>query len=483
LLPGDGSEARKLTKYKKQLGIRLDFGMFIRMVMKRLCAAITFLLMVSSVVAEDNKALAPTPPMGWNSWDSYGLTINEAQFRANMVVLAAQLKEFGWQYVVIDEGWYLQNPENASMPEALRYTVNLRGQYEPATNRFPSSANGGGFKPLSDAVHDNGLKFGIHIIRGIPKKTVLANTRIGRTKFRAGLAADTTDVCPWNPDNFGVKANAAGQAWYDALMKQYASWGVDYLKVDCIASHPYKGAEIRMIHKAIERSGRPMVLSLSPGPTAITNVAEVAKNAQLWRISNDVWDHWDTEKDKEWSQSVKGQFPVIASWASYAGPGSWPDADMLPMGQLRPVPGDGKPRASRLTEDEQRTMITLWAIARSPLFIGGNLTQMDDAMKSLLSNPAVIEMDQHSVGSGKTEQTEDMVVWTSKSSPSGKDYLAVFNLGDAPLHIDRTIAQFGYVERAQYKVRDLWQRRELGVLNSIQVDLPAHGSVVYSLHQ
>jgi alpha-galactosidase len=458
--------------------------MFICMRIKRLCAALTLGLIVVSGGAEDSKTLAPTPPMGWNSWDSYGLTVTEAQFRANMTVLAAQLKEFGWQYVVVDEGWYLQNPENASMPEALRYTVNLRGQYEPAPNRFPSSANGGGFKPLSDAAHDEGLKFGIHIIRGIPKKTVLANTLIGRTKYRASFAADTTDVCPWNPDNFGVKANAAGQAWYDALMKQYAAWGVDYVKVDCIASHPYKGAEIRMIHKAIERSGRPMVLSLSPGPTSLENVVEVAKNAQLWRISNDVWDHWDTEKGKEWSQSVKGQFPVIASWSRFVEPGSWPDADMLPVGELGPVPGEGKPRASRLTADEQRTMITLWAIARSPLFIGGNLTQMDDAMKSQLTNSAVIEMDQHSVESGQAEQNGDMVVWTSKSSAGiPKKYLAVFNLGDAPLHIDRAYAEYGFVDRAQYKVRDLWQRKELGLQSALTVDLPPHGSIVLSLSE
>ena len=152
--------------------------MFVRMGMKRLCAAAVLLLAVLRMGAQD-KVLAPTPPMGWNSWDSYGLTVNEAQFRANMVVMAAQLKEFGWQYVVVDEGWYLENPEIASMPETLRYTINSQGQYEPAANRFPTSEFGGGFKPLSDAVHENGLKFGIHIIRGIPKKTVLANTRIG----------------------------------------------------------------------------------------------------------------------------------------------------------------------------------------------------------------------------------------------------------------------------------------------------------------
>lgn len=454
--------------------------MFIRMG-KHLCAAAIMLFAVARMGAEDK--LAPTPPMGWNSWDSYGLTVNETQFRANMVVMAAQLKEFGWQYVVVDEGWYLENPELASMPEKLRYTVNARGQYEPAVNRFPSAKSGTGFKPLSDAVHENGLKFGIHIIRGIPKQTVLANLRIGKTKYRAGLAADTTDKCPWNPDNFGVKANAAGQAWYDALMKQYAGWGVDYIKVDCIASHPYKGAEIAMIHKAIGRSGRAMVLSLSPGPTSLENAEEVGKNAQLWRISDDVWDYWEKPAGKTWPQSVKDQFSVIASWAKYARPGNWPDADMLPIGQLRPTPGWGTARASRLTADEERTMITLWVMARSPLFLGGNLTQMDETLKSLLTNPGVIDVDQHSVAAHQLEQDGDVVAWVAVSENRDKNYLALFNLGDTPVHVDRTFAEYGFIDRAEYKVRDLWMRRELGAVNAVTEELPPHGSVMLSLHQ
>jgi alpha-galactosidase len=455
--------------------------MFFRMGMKRRCAAAVLLFGVLPVIAEDK--LAPTPPMGWNSWDSYGLAVNESEFRANMVVMAAQLKEFGWQYVVVDEGWYLQNPEIASMPEKLRYTVNARGQYEPAVNRFPSAAEGVGFKPLSDTVHENGLKFGIHIIRGIPKQTVLENTRIGRTQYRASVAADTEDTCPWNPDNFGVKANAAGQAWYDALMKQYAGWGVDYIKVDCIASHPYKGAEIRMIHKAIVRSGRAMVLSLSPGPTALEDADEVGKNAQVWRISDDVWDYWEKPTGKAFPQSVKGQFPVIASWAKYAKAGNWPDADMLPIGQLRPTPGEGRPRASRLTEDEQKTMIGLWAMARSPLFLGGNLTQMDDDLKWLLTNPGVMEVDQHSTDGHLLGRDGDVVAWVAKASDGTKDYLALFNVGDAPVNVNKTLAEYGFVDRAQYNVRDLWMRKELGPLNAVTVELPAHGCLMLSLHE
>src|SRR5580698_3678035 len=450
--------------------------MFIRMGMKRLSAAIVMLLAASLMRGEDK--LAPTPPMGWNSWDSYGLTINEMQFRANMVVMAAQLKEFGWQYVVVDEGWYLENPELASMPEKLRYTVNARGQYEPAVNRFPSARPGGGFKPLSDAVHENGLKFGVHIIRGIPKQTVLANLRIGRTSYRTSAAADTSDKCPWNPDNFGVKANAAGQAWYDALMKQYADWGVDFIKVDCIASHPYKAAEIRMIHRAIVRSGRPMVLSLSPGPTAVANAEEVAANAQMWRISQDLWDHW--RKGKEWSQSVRGQFPLLAIWAKYAKPGNWPDADMLPIGELGPTPGEGAPRTTRLTEDEQRTMMTLWAVSRSPLMLGANLTRMDGFTKSLLINPGVIALDQHSVENHFVGQDGNIVSWTAKSADTPSSYIALFNLGETQVRVEKPF-HFYELPNDSYKVRDVWVRKETGEHPGVSVELPAHGSILFEL--
>ncbi|MEP6898731.1 MAG: glycoside hydrolase family 27 protein, partial [Rhodanobacter sp.] len=353
-------------------------------------------LAVGMPATAQQKMLAPTPPMGWNSWDSYGLTINESEFRANVDALTKRLKPAGYQYAVVDEGWYLANPQEASKAETLQYRIDANGRYEPALDRFATAKGTAGFKPVADYVHTQGLKFGIHIIRGITRKAVAGNMPIADSVFHAVDAADTTDTCPWNSDNVGVKDNAAGQAWYDALMQQYASWGVDYIKVDCIASHPYKGDEIRMIHRAIVKTGRPMVLSLSPGPAPLTEAVELGQNAQLWRISNDVWDHW--EKNKEWSQNVKDQFAVIASWAKDAKPGNWPDADMLPLGRLGPVPGDGKPRATRLTRDEQRSMVTLWSIARSPLFFGGNLTELDHWTQALLTNPSVVAMDQRGQG-------------------------------------------------------------------------------------
>lgn len=440
--------------------------------------SLTLLTLVVLPLAAQQSTLASTPPMGWNSWDSYGLTITEAEFRANVEVLANQLKPAGWRYAVIDEGWYLQNP--SAKPETFIYTLNEQGQYAPALNRFPSAAHGTGLKPVADAVHAKGLLFGIHIIRGIPKLAVTANSSLAGGGFHAVDAADTSDTCSWNADNYGVRDNAAGQVWYDGLIRQYASWGVDYLKVDCIASHPYKADEIRMIHQAILKSGRAIVLSLSPGPTAIANAAEVGQNAQLWRISDDVWDFWDRASGgKEFPKPLKLQFATIASWAKYAKAGNWPDADMLPLGELQPTPGFEGPRTSRLTPTEQRTMVTLWSISRSPLFMGGNLTLMDSSTAALLTNAEVISVDQQGAGQQQASQDGDVIGWTSHGS-DGREYLALFNLGDATAAVATSFDHYGLAGKS-YRVRDLWNAKDLGAATTVKESLPAHASVLLEL--
>jgi len=312
----------------------------------RLFLVCAFLPLLSCLVARaGDAALAPAPPMGWNSWDAYGETITEAQVRANADWMAKHLKPFGWQYVVIDEGWYRVNPD--SDPKDARLKLSDDGRFVPVVLRFPSAAGDAGFKPLADYVHSLGLKFGLHIVRGIPREAVARNLPIAGSPYHAADAADTSDACPWNAYNYGVKASDAGQAYYDSIAKLYASWGVDFIKADCIADHPYKPDEIRMLANAIEKSGRPMVLSLSPGPTALDHADEVAKYAEMWRVCDDFWDHWGKWEKHEYSQSLYAQFATLAKWTPHVAPGSWPDADMLPLGYLGPHPGDLGGRLNR----------------------------------------------------------------------------------------------------------------------------------------
>ncbi len=420
--------------------------------LRRLFALVTAMLSAFSASAQ---SAAPTPPMGWNSWDAYGLTITEAQFRANAKVLHDKLLPFGWRYAVIDEGWFLENPQDRPHPDKLIYEIDPYGRYVPVPARFPSAGKSRtvsgyagpapklpatiqetSFKPLADWVHAQGLLFGIHIVRGIPRASVERNLPIAGSSFHAQDAADTSDACGWDPTNWGVKDNAAGQAWYDALIQQYANWGVDLLKVDCIADHPYKVSEIRQIRRAIDKSGRKIVLSLSPGPTNPSHAAEVASLANMWRISNDFWDLWSGGNFADgFPQSLKGQFDHLAAWSQFDfKPGQWPDADMLPFGELRPSPGWGEPRHTRLTADEQKTVMTLWSITQSPLILGANLTMLDDATLKLLTNREVLAIDQNAVVRGhpvKGFETGDLRVWQAEAqSVHGRmvNALALFNL-------------------------------------------------------
>ena len=416
--------------------------------------------------------------MGWNSWDSYGRTLTEAQFKANADWMAKHLKHLGWQYVVIDEGWYIPNPDRD--PKDYKFLLSDDGRFLPAPARFPSAANNAGFKPLADYIHSLGLRFGIHILRGIPREAVGKNLPITDSLYHAQDAADPSDTCPWNAYNYGVKNSEAGQAYYDSIMKLYASWHVDFIKVDCIADHPYKPDEIRMLANAIKKTGRPMVLSLSPGPTALDNAAEVSKYAEMWRICDDFWDHWGPWEKHEWSQSLYQQFATAAKWAPHVAPGNWPDADMLPLGHLGPHPGDGEVRETRFTKDEQRTMMTLWSIFRSPLIMGGDLHSSDEWTMSLLTNPEVIAVDQHSRDNRAVLTTDKTAVWLAQPEHGTGNYLAVFNLGDSEQTIHYEWKDLG-LKDASYKVRDLWERKNAGPARSLTVTLRPHASVLYQL--
>jgi hypothetical protein len=464
------------------------------------CIALAGLLSIAAA----QQPIAATPPMGWNSWDAYGLTITEPQFRANVAVLRDQLLPFGWNYAVIDEGWFFENPTDRPTPDKLRYALDPYGRYVPVPARFPSAVVSGTPAPLespADAthklpatieatsfaalgtwVHAQGLKFGIHIVRGIPRAAVERNLPIQASDFHAQDAADQTDACPWDPTNWGVRNNPAGQAWYDSLLRQYASWGVDLLKVDCIADHPFKLDEIEMIHRAIEKTGRPIVLSLSPGPTALAHAPDVTRLANMWRIADDEWDLWAAPPAHPFPQGVKDQFPRLAAWAPYANPGNWPDADMLPLGQLGPEPGWGKARATHLTPDEQRTELTLWSITRSPLILGANLTQLDAPTLALLTNRDLLAIDQTSTHSAELLRDGDLIAWQA-DLPGNHIALALFNTGDAPLTLNRTFAELNYALAAHpWQVRDVWANKDLGPQRSIATDLRPHATLLLLLH-
>jgi len=426
----------------------------------------------------DFRSWAPAPPMGWNSWDCYGPTVTEKEVKANADYMAAHLRESGWQYVVVDIRWYVENTSAHGYNQtAPRYVMDDYGRLLPAANRFPSARDGAGFKPLADYVHSLGLKFGIHVMRGVPVEAVNRHTPIPGSETAASDIYTPEDQCRWLHDMYTVVAGRDGaQSYYNSLFNLYASWGVDYVKVDDL-SRPYHAAEIAMIRNAIDQCGRPIVLSMSPGPTPIEKAAHAGQHANLWRISNDFWDRWD---------DVLAQFDRCRRWAPYGGPGHWPDADMLPLGRIGIRAERGDPRMTRLTHNEQITLMTLWSIFRSPLMFGGNLPDNDAFTVSLLTNKEVLFVNQHSTGNRELARSRGHVAWVADIPDGSGKYVALFNINDPSANAGATepgtvsFRDIGLPDRCA--VRDLWANKDLGTFSRrYTTGIPFHGAGLYKI--
>jgi alpha-galactosidase len=418
--------------------------------------------------------LAPTPPMGWNSWDSFGPSVKESEVKANADLMAAKLASHGWQYIVVDIEWYQPDAKAHGYIPGGRVTMDSFGRFVPSDNRFPSAANGEGFKPLADYVHSKGLKFGIHIMRGIPREAVEKNLPIEGTEFHAADIADKINVCKWDgmEDTYGVDMNKKGaQAYYNSIARLYAKWGVDYVKADDM-SRPYHGPEIHALSIALKKTGRPIVLSLSPGPAPVAEYENLKANAQLWRISNDFWDRW---------QDVRKQFDLTAMWQGKVHPGGWPDADMLPLGHIGIRAERGGDRASLLTHDEQITLMSLWSIFRSPLMFGGDLPTSDAFTIGLLTNQEVLDIDQKSSNGREAYRKLGVIAWTADTPDKGSKYVAVFNTGDSTKDVDLPWAALG-LHPGKAQIRDVWEGKTLGAKERIQIPLRAHASILYKIN-
>jgi alpha-galactosidase len=426
-------------------------------------------------------AFAPTPPMGWNSYDAFGDSVTEDEVLANAVYVKDKLLPHGWNYIVIDFRWYDPEPTGDDRVLNQRRTgaklaADDFGRMVPAENRFPSSAGGKGFKPLADKLHQMGLKFGFHYMRGIPRQSVNAKTPIEGSEFTAADAGDPRNTCGWCPDMYGVRDTAAGQAWYDAMFKLYASWGLDFIKVDDF-SNPYRQSEVEMVRRAIDKCGRAIVLSTSAGPTPVRNADHVKTHANMWRISGDFWDTW---------AKLNAQFDLMNGWRDVAGPGRFPDADMLPLGHIciRSKAG-GNDRASRYTRDEQTTLMSFWCLAPSPLMLGGNLPDNTDWDLALITNDEVLAIDQdplarpaarvsqQSAPAGRTE------VWI-RDLNNGSRAAGLFNRGDAPAEV--TLNWEDARLSGKWTARDLWQHKDLGESDAkLALPVPPHGAVLLKL--
>ncbi len=410
--------------------------------------------------------IASTPPMGWNSWDCYAATVNEEQLLGNAEYMAKHLKRFGWEYVVCDIQW--SDPKagtgSGEYIPFTRLTLDAYGRQLPAENRFPSAAGGRGFGPIADKIHALGLKFGVHLMRGIPRQAAHGRLPILGTDATADQAANPFSISKWNADMYGVLGNPAGQAYYDSVFALLAEWGVDFVKVDDICNtnmyphDPYSAKrEIEMTAQAIRGCGRPMALSLSPGPALTEQSWHLRRYASMWRMTDDFWDAWRLLKD---------MFRRCEVWEGIGGPGGWPDCDMLPLGKLRI--GFHNPGWTRFTREEQRTMLTLWCVFRSPLMMGGEMRDNDAWTLSLLTNAGVLRVLNHTSGGRQLFLSENEAAWASRDE-DGSEYLALFNLSD-----DEREVRAGSFDKTALQYEELWGRNGL-LTGPSGAKLPAHG--------
>ncbi len=414
-----------------------------------------------------NAVRAPTPPMGWNSWNSFATTLTEAQALETAHIMAEKLLPFGYDVFTVDIQWYEPDAAGYTYRQGADLAIDANGRLLPAPNRFPSSAGGRGFEPLADKIHGLGLKFGVHLMRGIPRIAYERDLPVLGTRYTARDIANPNSICTWNTDMFGVDMSKPGaQDYYNSVFRLFAEWGVDFVKMDDM-SRPYgiNWAEIEAAQAAIGASGRAMILSLSPGETDIKWGPHAQKYAQMWRISDDFWDEW---------RLLKEQFARLAAWNGYRRPGAWPDADMLPLGLL--AMGS---RKTKFTPHEQETLMTLWAIARSPLIMGGDLRALDAPTLRLLTNREVIEVNQNSRGNCQVSSDGERVVWTAETADGKGRYLALFNIGDHPLVVEQELKAIDAPRKA--RALNLWTGRVGDADTKIALELREHQSAFFKL--
>lgn len=433
---------------------------------------------------------AKNPPMGWNSYDYYDTTVTEKDVKANADYMAEHLLEYGYEYIVVDIQWYAYNA--GTQREKYQYIpfgkmeMDEFGRLMPCLDRFPSAAGGRGFKPLADYVHEKGLKFGIHIMRGIPREAAHRHLPVKGSSSSADIIADPGSICDWNPDMYGLRNCPESQAYYDSIVELYSEWGVDFIKCDDICNthaykeRPYMGKhEVEMLHRAIEKCGREIVLSLSPGPALLEQASHYEQYANMWRISDDFWDDWNL---------LRRMFDYCANWQFHVKEGCWPDCDMLPAGRV----GKGflAERESNFTYEEQRTMMTLWCLFRSPLMIGAELTKLDRKTLELLTCREVLKLLKGDFRPRQVKKNDEYAVWITDSVEQQSAAVAVFNFQNEAVRVTTGVREWecaGRISlwtenacRNEIYLKELWIGEKIKTEEGcLFITLPAHGAALF----
>ncbi len=452
----------------------------------KLCGISTALFaLAGNLAGAEPESLAPKPPLGWNSFDSYGVYLHEKAAMENLEAMGKHLGPYGYEYFVIDNGWfgeYKLKPGTLYPKEKHASDVNLNehGHVIPSKTYFPS-----GLKPITDRCHELGLKFGIHMMRGIPRKAYDMNLPIMGTSYKARDIADTKpkNNCTWCTYNYGVDMSKPGaQEWYDGLIQHLADMGVDMIKYDDIVPYP---AEVEAVAKAIKKTGKPILFSLSPGGDVPPDAIKSFQMAHMLRVTKDIWDQ---------AHYMDDCFEAWKKWSGKESENFWIDMDMIPFGQLlmmspkKEMQAEGDANAVRLaghgyrrwqqfSQDQMFTFITLRALSASPLMVGGDLPTMDGFSLRLLTDPDMLACNQNGVMGKLVSAKDGIEVWqTPEKGTKKRGWVGVFNRTDRLKTVALTPAFLGLETDA--KVFDVWKGRKEHKLTSasaIEIDINPDG--------
>jgi alpha-galactosidase len=359
--------------------------------------------------------LARTPPMGWNSWNKFACDVSEKLVREMAdAIVSSGMKDAGYEYVVIDDCWQIDRDE--------------QGNIIPDPQRFPS-----GMKALADYVHSKGLKFGLYSDAG-------------------------TLTCQKRPGSRGYEFQDA---------RQYAAWGVDYLKYDwCSTGTQNAPAAYTIMRDALLKTKRPIVFSLCEwGQSKPWLWARDVGN--LWRTTGDIQDCWDCKRD--WGgMGFVHILDLQDGLQSYAGPGHWNDPDMLEVGN------------GGMTTTEYRAHFSLWCLLAAPLMAGNDIRNMSPDIAEILTNKEVIAIDQDPMGrqGRRVRRAGDFEVWAKQLADGGRA-VVLLNRSGADSQMSVTWLELGYPEYLPASVRDLWAKKDLGKMTDrFSATVPSHGVVM-----
>ncbi|KAL6139254.1 hypothetical protein ACLB2K_064531 [Fragaria x ananassa] len=447
-----------------------------------------------------SQELAITPPRGWNSYNAISWTITEKEFLQNAEIISKKLLPHGYEYVVVDHLWYRRNVTGASADNLGFDVIDEWGRPMPDPDRWPSSKGGKGFTEVADRIHKMGLKFGINVMRGINTQAVEANTRILDPLL--GSVYDHVNGKTWTAQDIGIKERTcagmqngfmsvnttlqAGRFFLADLYQLYASWGVDFVRQDCVFGKDLDMNEISHASLLL-RNRRPILYSISPGIGATPMMAKsVSSVVNMYSINGNDWDDWG---------DVVGRFDVARDFAAanmIGANSSWPYLDMLPLGWFNDADfNEGQHRETNLTLEEQRTMMTLWCMAKSPLMFGGDVRKLDDTTYSLLTNPTLLEINSFSSNNKEFPymKSKGLRSWVA-TGRQGEIYVALFNLSSKKTTITaqksdlaKALPGTKLTTRASCKGNEVWSREDLGIIeHSISISVKTHGTALVVLH-